>query len=115
MLDLYEEFLGLVEGLDQRSIDYALCGGLAVAVHGSPRSTIDIDLLVRISMTSNDYKTGEAASTVDMSSSAIATRLRRVSQLRRLCLSLGNARLRDENNSPPPAKTEDEQTRDTEG
>ena len=38
MLDLYEEFLRLVEGLVQRSINYALCGGLAVAVHGSPRA-----------------------------------------------------------------------------
>ncbi len=33
---------------------------------------------------------------VDMSSEAIATRLRRVSQLRRLCLSLGRARTLDD-------------------
>ena len=30
---------------------------------------------------------------IDMSSEAIATRLKRVSQLRRLCLSLGKARV----------------------
>jgi hypothetical protein len=46
MLDIYDEFLHLVEGLNERSIEYALCGGMALAVHGSPRATIDIDLLV---------------------------------------------------------------------
>ena len=46
MLDIYDELLRLVEGLDQRTIGYALCGGMALAVHGAPRATIDIDLLV---------------------------------------------------------------------
>ena len=46
MLDIYDEFLRLVESLDERKIDYALCGGMALAVHGSPRATIDIDLLI---------------------------------------------------------------------
>ncbi|MFW6163457.1 MAG: nucleotidyl transferase AbiEii/AbiGii toxin family protein [Planctomycetota bacterium] len=27
-------------------MDYALCGGLAMAVYGTPRATVDIDLLV---------------------------------------------------------------------
>jgi hypothetical protein len=46
MLDIYDEFRRLVEALDQGEVDYALCGGMALAVHGSPRATIDIDLLV---------------------------------------------------------------------
>ena len=46
MFDIYDEFLKLVASLDERGIDYALCGGMAMAVHGSPRATIDIDLLV---------------------------------------------------------------------
>jgi hypothetical protein len=46
MLDIYDEFLRLVEALDKGEVDYALCGGMALAVHGSPRATIDIDLLV---------------------------------------------------------------------
>lgn len=33
--------------LDDSMIEYAVCGGLAMAVHGAPRATIDIDLLVR--------------------------------------------------------------------
>jgi len=28
-------------------VDYALCGGVALAIHGVPRATQDIDLLVR--------------------------------------------------------------------
>jgi len=37
----------------------------------------------------------EQVETTDMSSEAIATRLKRVSQLRRLCLSLGKSKLDD--------------------
>jgi hypothetical protein len=46
MLDIYDEFLQLVKGLDERAMDYAVCGGMAMAFHGAPRATIDIDLLV---------------------------------------------------------------------
>jgi len=46
MLDLYEELKILVRGLQQAKIDYALCGGLALAVYGIPRATIDIDFLI---------------------------------------------------------------------
>ena len=46
MLDLYEEFRAVVTALEDRDIDYAVCGGLAVAVYTEPRATVDIDLLV---------------------------------------------------------------------
>ena len=46
MLDLYHELQAIIGALDKRKIDYALCGGLAMAVYGAPRATIDIDLLV---------------------------------------------------------------------
>ena len=46
MIDLYDEFRTLVAALERQSIDYALCGGIAMAVHGAPRATIDIDLVV---------------------------------------------------------------------
>ncbi|MBM4315649.1 MAG: hypothetical protein FJ122_17275, partial [Deltaproteobacteria bacterium] len=32
--------------LDQKGIDYALCGGLAIAVYAKPRATLDIDIMV---------------------------------------------------------------------
>ena len=46
MLDLYEELGAIVNALEERGIEYALCGGLAMAVHGFVRATVDIDLLV---------------------------------------------------------------------
>ena|SRR5437764_73270 len=46
MFDLYEEFKTLVSSLEERDIDYAVCGGLAMAVWGAPRATVDIDLLI---------------------------------------------------------------------
>jgi len=37
----------LLAALEAGSIDYALCGGVALAIHGAPRATQDIDMLVR--------------------------------------------------------------------
>ena len=47
MLDLTEELQAITRTLAERGIEYALCGGLAMAVHGLARATVDIDLLVR--------------------------------------------------------------------
>jgi hypothetical protein len=44
---LYEQLKELLHALGEQRIEYALCGGLALAVHGLPRATLDIDLLVR--------------------------------------------------------------------
>jgi hypothetical protein len=44
---LSEEFDRLIEALEREGLDYALAGGLAVAVWGAPRATKDIDLLVQ--------------------------------------------------------------------
>jgi hypothetical protein len=43
----FDELTALVEALDRAGIEYALVGGLAVAVWGAPRATGDIDLLAR--------------------------------------------------------------------
>lgn len=45
-MDLFAELKGVVAALEERRIPYALCGGLAMAVHGFARATIDIDLFV---------------------------------------------------------------------
>lgn len=47
VLDLFDEFKALVAELEKSNIDYALCGGLAMAVYGLARATIDIDILIR--------------------------------------------------------------------
>jgi hypothetical protein len=44
---LLEELTSMVAALDAAGVEYALAGGLAVAVWGAPRATQDIDLLVR--------------------------------------------------------------------
>ena len=46
MIDILDELRLLVGNLDEHEIDYALCGGMAMGVHGVARTTIDIDLLI---------------------------------------------------------------------
>ncbi len=46
-MNLHNELLRRIDLLDATGIDYALCGGIAVALHGYPRFTKDIDLLVK--------------------------------------------------------------------
>jgi hypothetical protein len=46
-MTLLEELTSLVAVLHDSGVEYALVGGLAVAVWGAPRATQDIDLLVR--------------------------------------------------------------------
>lgn len=43
-MKIKDELLKITHCFETNSIDYALCGGLAVAVHGYPRFTRDIDL-----------------------------------------------------------------------
>jgi len=59
MSSLLQEFLDFTETLNRRKIDYAICGGWAMAIHGLPRATIDIDLLVRSENLSDVWKIAE--------------------------------------------------------
>jgi len=43
---LLNEFKSVTEALNSAGIEYAVCGGWAMAIHGLPRATKDIDLLV---------------------------------------------------------------------
>ena len=45
-IDLYAEFYGLTDALTVAKIPFAVCGGVAVAIHGYTRFTRDIDLLI---------------------------------------------------------------------
>ncbi len=47
-LDLIAELERVIDALDAARIEYALCGGLALAIHGYPRATQDIDILLRL-------------------------------------------------------------------
>ncbi len=46
-LNINDELRLISTILNSHGIQYALCGGLAVAVHGFPRATQDIDFLVQ--------------------------------------------------------------------
>ena len=45
-MELFEEFSKLVSEFKKENIEYALCGGLAMAVYAFPRATLDIDILI---------------------------------------------------------------------
>jgi hypothetical protein len=45
-MDLLEELKKLTAKLDRNGIDYALCGGLAIAIYAKPRATLDIDIMI---------------------------------------------------------------------
>ena len=46
MTGLLAEFTRLTQTLQEQKIDYAICGGWAMAIHGLPRATVDIDVLI---------------------------------------------------------------------
>jgi len=48
-VDLIDELKRLITRLDEERIEYALCGGLAMAVYALPRATLDIDIMVEAS------------------------------------------------------------------
>ena len=46
MAFLLDELSRIVDRLNEDKIDYAICGGIAMAIHGFPRATVDIDIIV---------------------------------------------------------------------
>ena len=45
-MELFEEFSQLVSEFKKENIEYALCGGMAMAVYAFPRATLDIDIII---------------------------------------------------------------------
>lgn len=46
-MDLLVELKKITQNLDKAGIDYALCGGLAIAIYARPRATLDIDIMIQ--------------------------------------------------------------------
>jgi hypothetical protein len=46
MIDIVDELRDLVARFHEHGIEYALCGGMAMGVHGFMRATMDIDFLI---------------------------------------------------------------------
>jgi len=45
-MELIEEFERVIDALSSAGVEHAVCGGIALAIHGHPRATRDIDLLL---------------------------------------------------------------------
>ncbi|MBN1592407.1 MAG: hypothetical protein JW941_04035 [Candidatus Coatesbacteria bacterium] len=45
-ININEELKFIATTLNESRVDYALCGGLAVAIYGFPRATMDIDIIL---------------------------------------------------------------------
>lgn len=45
-MNILDELNALTKKLSENKIDYALCGGLALAIYALPRATLDIDILI---------------------------------------------------------------------
>lgn len=85
MPDLYEELRKLIAEFDRHQIDYALCGGIALAIYDHPRATVDVDLLI-LSESLDDVMAIARAFDytirgLDMTFSGGAVEIRRVSKI----------------------------------
>jgi hypothetical protein len=47
MANLLDELKSVTAILQENGIEYAVCGGLALTIHGFPRATFDLDVLIR--------------------------------------------------------------------
>ena len=65
-MDLIEELTNLISRLREEKIDFALCGGMAMAVYAFPRATLDIDIMIEAtSLTRVKTVVGELGFSID--------------------------------------------------
>jgi hypothetical protein len=85
MTTLLEELSQLVSALEENEIEYAVCGGLALTIHGFPRATFDIDILIRAESLEKAYEIaaekGYDIRGLDISFKERAVEIRRVSKI----------------------------------
>lgn len=85
MATLLNELSQLISALDENEIEYAVCGGLALTIHGFPRATFDIDILIQPESLEKVYEVaaqfGYDIRGLDMSFKERAVEIRRVSKI----------------------------------
>jgi len=85
MATLLDELSQLISALDENRIEYAVCGGLALTIHGFPRATFDIDILIRAESLEKAYEVaagkGYNIRGLDISFKERAVEIRRVSKI----------------------------------
>ena len=85
MKTLLDELREVITAFDEANIEYAVCGGLAMAIHGFARATLDIDLLIREESLEQAFKTagklGYDIHGLDISFKERAVEIRRISKI----------------------------------
>jgi hypothetical protein len=85
MTSLIPELKELSESFADAGIDFALCGGLAMAAHGFVRATLDIDFLIREESLDEAFRVaGEKGFNIrglDISFKERAVEIRRISKI----------------------------------
>jgi hypothetical protein len=85
MTTLLDELSQLIFALNENHIEYAVCGGLSMAVHGFARATLDIDVLIREESLEKAYQIAAAKGFdirgLDISFKESAVEIRRVSKI----------------------------------
>jgi len=85
MATLLDELSQLIFALNENEIEYAVCGGLALAIHGFVRATLDIDILIKPESLEKVYKVGAEKGFdirgLDISFKERAVEIRRVSKI----------------------------------
>lgn len=85
MATLIDELEQIISDLEVNGIKHAVCGGLALTIHGFPRATFDIDILIQPESLEAAYKIvaekGYDIRGLDMSFKERAVEIRRVSKI----------------------------------
>ena len=85
MATLLDELSQIISALEDGGIEYAVCGGLALTIHGFPRATFDIDILIRPESLEKAYEIAAEYEYdirgLDMSFKERAVEIRRVSKI----------------------------------
>ena len=85
MATLLDELSQLISSLNENQIEYAVCGGLALAIHGLARATLDIDILIKAELLEKAYKVAAEKEFdirgLDISFKERAVEIRRVSKI----------------------------------
>ena len=58
MASLLDDLSQIISALNENEIEHAVCGGLALAIHGFARATLDIDILIQPESLEKAYKIG---------------------------------------------------------
>lgn len=82
---LLDELSQVISALNENEIEYAVCGGLALTIHGFPRATFNIDILIQAESLDKAYKIaaekGSDIRGLDMSFKERAVEIRRLSKI----------------------------------